>query len=124
MPVDETSVAAAPTPTTPEIAHWLGRWMVVAVIVMSVLRVVTAFADEMPASHHLPAVLATAVLAGAWALELRGLLRPRFTLIAATVLPNVWLALIGHTSANNLFLLLLVAWVGIVGTRAESLTAL
>jgi signal transduction histidine kinase len=41
-----------------------------------------------------------------------------------TVLPNVWLAVIGHTSANFIFLALLIAWVGVVGSRAESLTAL
>jgi signal transduction histidine kinase len=89
-----------------------------------VLTIVTAFADEMPASHHFPAVMSAAVMAGAWALELGGLRWPRLALVAMTVLPNIWLAVIGHSSANNLFLILLVGWVGFVGSRAESLTAL
>jgi signal transduction histidine kinase len=63
-------------------------------------------------------------MAAGWALELGGLRWPRLALVATTVLPNVWLAVIGHSSANNLFLILLVAWVGFVGSRAESLTAL
>lgn len=98
--------------------------MAPAVVAATFLTIVTAFADEMPASHHLPAVLAAAMMAGSWALELGGLRWPRLALVAMTVLPNVWLAVIGHSSANNLFLILLVAWVGFVGSRAESLTAL
>jgi signal transduction histidine kinase len=60
----------------------------------------------------------------AWIVELSGVRWPRPALIAAVVLPNVWLTLIGHTSTNYLFLSLLVAWVGVVGTRAEGALAL
>src|SRR5215213_877492 len=123
-PTSLTGASTAPTTSAPEIARSLRRWMAPAVVATTLLTVVTAFADEMPASHHLPAVLAAAIMAGAWALELGGLRWPRLALVALTVLPNVWLAVIGHSSANNLFLVLLVAWVGFVGSRAESLTAL
>jgi signal transduction histidine kinase len=49
---------------------------------------------------------------------------PRPALIAAIVLPNLWLTLIGHTEANYLFLSLLVGWVTFAGTRTEGLIAL
>lgn len=119
-----TSVPTAPALAAPEIARSLRRWMGPAVVVTTLLTIVTTFTDEMPTSHHLPAILAAAIMAGSWALELGGLRAPRLALIAMTVLPNIWLAVIGHSSANNLFLILLVAWVGFVGSRAESLTAL
>jgi signal transduction histidine kinase len=123
-PADATSRPAALAISAPEITHWLRRWMIAAVVVTTMLTIVTAFADDMPESHHLAAPLATVLMAGGWALELAGVRWPRFTLVAMTVLPNVWLAMIGHSSANFIFLALLVAWVGVVGSRAESLTAL
>jgi signal transduction histidine kinase len=98
--------------------------VVLAVAVLTVLTVLTAFADDMPDSHRLAVPLATAVMAGAWAVELSGWRWPRLALVLAMALPNVGLALIGHSNANLLFLLLVVAWVGVVGSRAESLTAL
>jgi hypothetical protein len=35
--------------------------------------------------------------------------RPRLALIAAIIVPNLWLTIIGHTETNYLFLALLVA---------------
>jgi signal transduction histidine kinase len=63
-------------------------------------------------------------MAGAWVVELSGGRLSRPGLIAANVLPNLWLALMGHVSANYLFMALMVAWVGVVGTRVESAAAL
>ena len=45
-------------------------------------------------------------------------------LIAAIVIPNLWLTLIGHTETNLLFLPLMVGWLAYVGTPAEGLAAL
>src|SRR5437016_3211843 len=39
-------------------------------------------------------------------------------------LPNLCLALMHHNGANFLFLPLVMAWVGVVGSRAESVAAL
>jgi signal transduction histidine kinase len=97
---------------------------VLAVAVLTVLTAVTAFADEMPESHRVAAPLAAAVMAGAWAVELSGQHLPRLALVLAMVVPNISLALMHHSNVNFLFLLLVVAWVGVVGSRAESLAAL
>jgi signal transduction histidine kinase len=78
----------------------------------------------MPEFHRVAAPLALAVIVPAWVVELSGVRWPKLALIAATVLPNVWLTLIGHVSANYLWLLLLVGWVAFAGTRAEGLVAL
>jgi signal transduction histidine kinase len=56
--------------------------------------------------------------------ELSGVRWPRLVLIAATLLPNVWLTSVGHISTNYLWLLLLVGWVTFAGTRAEGILAL
>ena len=64
--------------------------------------------------HHCSGVVA----------ELSGLRWPRIVLIGATVLPNVWLTVVGHNSTNYLWLPLLVAWVAFAGTAAESIVAL
>lgn len=108
-----------------ETFRWLRRWAVVAVVaIVTPITVVTAFADQMPALHHLAVPIAVAIIVPAWVVELSGLRWPRLTLVAATVLPNVWLTLIGHDSTNYLWLPLLVAWVAFAGTRAEGVAAL
>jgi signal transduction histidine kinase len=107
-----------------EAARWLRPWMAVVVAVLAAVTVFTAFAEDMPEFHHVAVPAATAVVLAAWAVELSGLRWPRLALILGVVLPNLWLTLIGHVSANNLFLILLLGWVGVVGTRRESVTAL
>ena len=107
-----------------EAARWLRPWMAVVVAILAIVTVITAFAEDMPAFHHVAVPAATAVVVAAWAVELSGLRWPRLALIVGVVLPNVWLTLIGHASANNLFLILLLGWVGVVGTRTESVAAL
>jgi hypothetical protein len=113
----------APVSAAPETARWLRRWVAVAVGLLTLVTVVTAFAEDMPASHRLAVPPAAAVMLAAWMVELSGVRWPRFGLIAANVLPNLWLALIHHGPANYLFLLLLVAWVALVGSRAEGAAA-
>jgi signal transduction histidine kinase len=108
----------------PQVAPWLRAWVFVMLVVLTVVTVLTAFTDEMPDSHHGAAIVAAAVMFAAWSVELSGIRWPRLTLIVLTVVPNVWLTLIGHFSANNLFLLLLVAWLGVVGTRVQHVLAL
>ena len=111
--------------TGSETFRWLRRWAVVAVVaVVTPLAVVTAFANQMPEFHHLAVPIATAIIVPAWILELLGVRWPRAVLIAATVLPNVWLTAVGHISTNYLWLLLLVGWVSFAGTRTEGLLAL
>ena len=108
-----------------ETFRWLRRWAVVAMVgIVTPLTVITAYADEMPPFHHLAVPLAVAIIVPAWVLELSGVRWPRLALIAATVLPNVWLTLIGHDNTNYLWLPLLVAWVGFSGTRVEGVAAL
>jgi signal transduction histidine kinase len=104
--------------------RWLRRSVAVAVPILAVNTIFTAFAADMPVSHHGAALIAVPVFVAAWVIELSGVRWPRLALIAAVVAPNVWLTLIGHDQANYLFLVLLVAWVGVMGTRAEGVTAL
>jgi signal transduction histidine kinase len=105
--------------------RWLRRWAVVAVVaIVTPITVITAYANEMPEFHHVAVPIAVAVIVVAWIVELSGARWPKLALIAATVLPNVWLTLIGHVSTNYLWLLLLVGWVAFAGTRAEGLIAL
>src|SRR5438045_3629974 len=111
--------AGAVTSSVSEAAAGVRGWVFALVGVLSVVTVLTAFTDDMPEHHHGAAILAAAVMFAAWAVELSGVRWPRVVLILATVLPNLWLTLIGHISANDLFLVLLVAWIGVVGTRAE-----
>lgn len=106
-----------------ETAHWLRPWVALAVGLLTLVTAVTAFAEDMPASHRVAAPPAAAVMLAAWAVELAGVRWPRLGLVAANVLPNLWLAAIDHGPANYLFLLLLVAWVALVGSRAESIAA-
>jgi signal transduction histidine kinase len=86
--------------------------------------VLAAYADQMSDFHHVAVPIAVAVIVPAWALELGGVRWPRLALVAATVLPNLWLTAIGHTSTNYLWLGLLVVWVGFAGSLAEGLVAL
>jgi hypothetical protein len=108
-----------------ETFRWLRRWAVVAVVaIVTPITVITGYANEMPAFHHVAVPIPTTVIVAAWLVELSGVRWPRLALVAAVVLPNVWLTLIGHVSTNYLWLLLLVGWVAFAGTRAEGLTAL
>jgi signal transduction histidine kinase len=105
-------------------ARWLRRWMGLAVAVLVLVTVAVTFSEDMPFSHYQAVPVAAAIMAVAWAVELVGVPWPRLALIAAVVLPNAWLTLMGHFGANYLFLLLLVAWVELVGNRAERAAAL
>ena len=98
--------------------------MAVAVPIVALNSIFTAFADNMPASHHVAALVAAPIFVAAWIIELAGVRWPRSLFIAAIVIPNLWLTLIGHTETNWLFLPLMVGWVAFVGTRAEGLSAL
>src|SRR5262252_2541064 len=77
-----------------ETFRWLRRWAVLSVIaIVTPLTVIDAFANEMLVFHHLAVPLAIAIIVPAWVIELSGVRWPRIALIAATVLPNVWLTL-------------------------------
>ncbi len=105
--------------------RWLRRWAVVAVVaIVTPITVITAYSDEMAEFHHVAVPIAVAIIVAAWIVELSGVRWPRLALVAATVLPNVWLTLIGHVSTNYLWLTLLVLWVGFAGSSAEGMTAL
>ena len=103
---------------------WPRRWGWVVVLVLAFATLVEPFVDAMPDSHRVVVPIATAVMVGAWAVELSGARWPRLILIAAIVLPNLYLTVAGHTSTNYLFLSLLVAWVTTVGSRTEGPLAL
>jgi signal transduction histidine kinase len=114
----------APTSAASETFRWVRRSVALAVPILAVNAIFTAFADNMPAFHHVAALIAVPIMVAAWVVELSGVRWPRLALIAAIVVPNLWLTLIGHTETNYLFLLLLVGWVAFTGTRAEGLIAL
>ncbi|HEX6510838.1 MAG TPA: histidine kinase, partial [Chloroflexota bacterium] len=85
----------------------------------------TPFLEDMPASHHLAVPFAAALGLVTWLLDLVvGGSWSRRLLIAVVVLGNLWLTALGHISNNYLLLMLLVAWIGVSGSRAESLGAL
>jgi len=108
-----------------ETFRWLRRWAGVAVVALvTPLTVLAAYGDEMPAFHRVAVPIAVAVIVPAWVLELSGVRWPKLALVAATVLPNVWLTLIGHVHTNYLWLLLLVPWVAFAGSLAEGVLAL
>jgi signal transduction histidine kinase len=100
------------------------RALAVAVPILALNSIFTAFADNMPASHHVAALIAVPIFAVVWIIELSGVRWPRGLLIATVVIANLWLTLIGHTETNLLFLPLMVGWVAYVGTPAEGLVAL
>jgi signal transduction histidine kinase len=102
----------------------LRRWVAVVAVVLALLSVLTSFLDEMPSFHRVVAPIGVTIILAAWIIEVSGVRWPRVLLIAATILPNAWLTLMGHLGAHFLFLMLLVAWVAVVGSRAESVAAL
>jgi signal transduction histidine kinase len=104
--------------------RWLRPWLAVVVVLLTGVTVATAFTDQMADSHHIAVPVAAAVMAGAWGLELSNVRAPRVLLILGIVAPNVWLTSIGHVSANELFLILMLAWVGVVGSRIENWLAI
>jgi signal transduction histidine kinase len=107
-----------------ETSRWVRRALALAVPILALNSIFTAFADNMPASHHVAALVAAPIFVAVWLIELSGVYWPRPLLIAAVVIPNLWLTLIGHTETNWLFLPLMVGWVAFVGTRTEGLSAL
>ncbi|MBV9325116.1 MAG: GAF domain-containing protein [Chloroflexi bacterium] len=100
------------------------RALAVAVPILALNSIFTAFADNMPASHHVAALIAVPIFAAVWIIELSGVRWPRGLLIATVVIANLWLTVIGHTETNLLFLPLMVGWVAFVGTPVEGLVAL
>jgi signal transduction histidine kinase len=105
--------------------RWLRRWAAIGVVaIVTPLTVVEAYADNMPEFHHVAVPIAVAIIVPIWVAELLGVGWPRIVLIAATVLPNLWLTGVGHNSTNYLWFPLLVAWVAFAGTTAESIVAL
>jgi signal transduction histidine kinase len=107
-----------------ETLRWVRRSVAVAVPILALNTIFTAFADNMPLFHHTAALIAAPVFVAAWIIELSGVRWPRLLLIIAMVVPNLWLTLIGHTETNLLFLPLLVGWVAYTGSRLEGLIAL
>src|SRR5579859_4831958 len=113
-PTEQASVLA--TFAASQTFRWLRRWAVVAVVALvTPITVFTAYANQMPEFHHLAVPIAVAFIVPAWVAELLGVRWPRLVLIAATVVPNIWLTLIGHISTNYLWFLLLVCWVAFAG---------
>ena len=111
------------SPATSDTLRWLRPYPAVVVAGLTLVAAVTPFGEDMPAFHRVAAPVAAVVMLATWATELAGLGWPRLVLILGVVLPEVWLTLIGHVSANNLFLFLMLARVGVAGTRAERLLA-
>jgi hypothetical protein len=110
QPANPPGVAGrAPVFGNSETLRWVRRSVAVAVPILALNTIFTAFADNMPLFHHTAALIAAPVFAAAWIIELSGVRWPRLLLIAAMVVPNLWLTLIGNTETNLLFLPLLVA---------------
>ncbi len=65
-----------------ETFRWVRRSVAVAVPILAVNTVFTAFADNMPAFHHVAALIAVPVMVAAWVVELSGVRWPRLALIA------------------------------------------
>lgn len=118
------TLLGSPSPTAAERIPWLRPWGIVAIGILALMVAVTPFVEEMASSHRVLVPVAAAVMFAAWVVEFSGVRWPRLALVAAIVLPNLWLTAIGHVSNNYLLLVPLVAWVGVVGTRAESVIAL
>ena len=127
--------AASKPPVAPEIREarafaetegfrWVRRVVAIVIPILGVVTISTAYADTMPVFHHTATWIGVAIMTGAWAVELAGVSWPRIALIAAVVLPNVWLTTIGHDAFNYLYLWLLVTWVSFAGTRVEGILAL
>jgi hypothetical protein len=79
------------------------RWAVVAVVALATpVAVLNAYDVEILEFYHVAVPIATAVIVPAWILELSGVRWPFMALIAATILPNVWLTVIGDLGTNIL----------------------
>jgi signal transduction histidine kinase len=124
LPRNAVQTAAQTRSEESETVRWVRRALALAVPIVALNSIFTAFADNMPTSHHVAALVAAPVFVAAWMIELAGVRWPRLLFIAAIVLPNLWLTLIGHTETNWLFLPLMVGWVAFVGTRTEGVIAL
>ena len=101
-----------------ETARWLHPWMGAAVGALALATVLSAFTEDMPVSHHQIVPVAVTVMVAAWVVELLGVPWPRVALVLAVVL-----TLVGHGGENYFFLLLVVAWVTVVGSRLERAAA-
>lgn len=113
------------SPADGRVTRWLKRWVFLVVCVLTVVTVVTPFLEDMPGSHRLAVPLAAAVGLAAWTIDLAiGASWSRRLLVALVVLGNLWLTTLGHISNNYLLLSLLVAWIGVSGSRAEGAVAL
>src|SRR5262245_19178362 len=96
-----SSSVAPVAPTKPPVAYqvrdattfsqtegfqWVRRAVAVAVPLLGVVTISTAYADTMPIFHHTAAWIAVAIMTAAWVVELGGVPWPRGALIAAIVL--------------------------------------
>ena len=63
-----------------ETHRWFRRAVAVAFPIHAVNSIFTAFADNMPASHHLAALIAAPVFVIVWAIEVSGVSWPRLAL--------------------------------------------
>jgi signal transduction histidine kinase len=106
------------------VPRWLRPWLALVVGALAVVAVLTAYTDQMVEFHHVAVPIAVGVMIAAWVLELANVGWPRLLLILGIVLPNMWLTWLGHVSANELFLILMLAWVGIVGSPFENALAI
>jgi signal transduction histidine kinase len=99
--------------------------VVLLLVLLSLLELAVAYVTlAMPAAHYIAGPIALGVMAIVWFLELEGLHWPLLLFAWLVTAPNLWLAAIGHSQMNFLFLLLTVGWVSYRGSRAESLVAL
>ena len=63
----------------------------------------------MPELHHVAVPMAAAVMIASWVVELANIGWPRLLPILGIVVPNMWLTWLGRVSANELFLILILA---------------
>jgi two-component system nitrate/nitrite sensor histidine kinase NarX len=110
--------------TLPAVRPAVGAAVVVFAL-LSLVDIWIAFVQQsMPPSHFVAVPIALMLLTVIWFAELGGLRWPRLLFAVLVTAPNIWLAAIGHTSLNFLFLTLTVAWVSYTGDRRESLITL
>lgn len=118
-PVSPTS--AATYRSDPRAFAWLGPSVALVVLALAGLTVVTMFIEDnsfpMPASHLIIVPIAVSIIALVWFAELGGLGWPRWLFALMVTLPNIWLALIGHSLLNLLFQMLLACWIGMWETQ-------
>src|SRR5947209_7230880 len=60
--------------------RWLRPWMAAVIVVVAIVTVFTAFAEDMPVFHHLAVPAATVVIVAAWTIELAGVRWSRLAL--------------------------------------------